>query len=95
MQATTGPRLSTGVRSRAADLHPWTFKRRIFLEMPPATQATVAVAVCLGRSPQETIARAMPMPGRLGLSGMYRLLLDNVRTPTLHPRVDTWSHRSC
>ncbi|KAK9841764.1 hypothetical protein WJX81_001496 [Elliptochloris bilobata] len=64
-----------------ADLHPWTFKRRIFLEMPPVTQASVAVAVCLGRSPQETIARAMLMPGRLGLSGMYRLLLDNASVP--------------
>ena len=85
MQATTGLRLSNYMLSRAADLHPWTFKRRIFLEMPPATQATVAVAMCLGRSPQETIARAMLVPGRLGLSGMYRLLLDNVRTPILLP----------
>jgi len=69
----------TRARACAADLHPWTFKRRIFLEMPPATQTSVVAALCLGRSAQETIARAMFAPGRLGLSGMYRLLLDTVR----------------
>ncbi len=47
--------------------------------MPPATQTSVVAALCLGRSAQETIARAMLAPGRLGLSGMYRLLLDTVR----------------
>ena len=92
MQDTLDLGLSGCPRTRAADLHPWTFKRRIFLEMPPAAQAGVAVAVCLGRSPQETVARAMLMPGRLGLSGMYRLLLDNVRppNPTVNPTVPPW-----
>ena len=86
-------------RPPAADLHPWSFKRRIFLEMPPATQAAVVGALCLGRSAQETIACAMLQPGRLGLSGMYRLLLDTVRAlpcpyPTLNPAYHAHSSHS-
>jgi UDP-N-acetyl-D-mannosaminuronic acid transferase (WecB/TagA/CpsF family) len=55
----------------------WGVKRSVFAALPYSVQARTLLAVLTGGDPQAVIAPALTE--RLGLTALYRLLLDHVR----------------
>jgi len=68
---------------RVADIMTWGVKRSVFAALPYSVQARTLLAVLTGGDPQAVIAPALTE--RLGLTALYRLLLDHVRVHAAAP----------